>query len=411
MNRFNPLQPDVLQNPYPHYAWYREHEPVHWGMPGDPGTPGTWYLFLHKDVAPALKDPRLGREIRAVLQREKPEAVQPIVPEFVPLQQMMDRWMFLRDPPTHTRLRGLVNKAFVPRVVEPLFPSIVAGADQLIDAVIDSGHMDLIADFAKLLPVFAIAELLGVPAEDHQLFLPWSNALATTIEFKQTDEVRRNGTQAMNAMMAYLRDLIAERRKQPREDLVTGLIRAEDGGHALSEDEVLATITLLLSAGNDPTQHMIGNAVLTLLQHPQQLELLISQFELLDSANDELLRFDSSVQATFRYALEDVEIGGKQIRMGDHVALVFGSALRDPAYCAQPDELNLTRTNNRLPFGFGPHFCLGMPLARPMGRIALERLLRRLPHLKLQIPPNEVAWEERVAVRGVMTLPVSFGLN
>jgi len=223
--------------------------------------------------------------------------------------------------------------------------------------------------------------------------------------------VRRNGTQAMNAMMAYLRDLIAERRKQPREDLVTGLIRAEDGGHALSEDEVLATITLLLSAGNDPTQHMIGNAVLTLLQHPQQLELLISQFELLDSANDELLRFDSSVQATFRYALEDVEIGGKQIRMGDHVALVFGSALRDPAYCAQPDELNLTRTNNRLPFGFGPHFCLGMPLARPMGRIALERLLRRLPHLKLQIPPNEVAWEERVAVRGVMTLPVSFGLN
>ena len=408
MERFDPLRPDVLRNPYPHYAWYREHEPVHWGMPGDPATPGTWYLFHHKDVVPALKDPRLGREIRAVLQREKPEAVQPIAPEFASLQQMMDRWMFLRDPPTHTRLRSLVNKAFVPRVVEQLFPSIVTGADQLIDAVMDRGQMDLIADFAKLLPVFAIAELLGVPAEDHKLFLPWSNALATTIEFKQTDEVRRNGTQAMNAMMTYLRDLIAERRKQPREDLVSGLIRAEDGGRTLSEDEVLATITLLLSAGNDPTEHMIGNDILTLLLHPDQMKQLLEDFSLLEPANDELLRYDSSVQATFRYALEDVEIGGKQIRMGDHLALVFGSALHDPAYCAQPDELNLTRQNNRLPFGFGPHFCLGMPLARPLGKIALERLLRRLPKLELASDPADLEWEERVAVRGVKALPVSF---
>lgn len=399
MRPFNPLEPGVVADPYPVYAEYREHEPVHWGTPGDPATPGTWYLFRHSDVLSALKDPRLGREVWRV----KPEAVPKTAPEFQPLQDMMDDWMFLRDPPVHTRLRALVNKAFVPRMVDRLLPDVAADAEQLLDAVAEQDRVDLIADYARILPVTAIAAALGVPPQDYRLFLPWSVALAAMIEFRTTDDTRRAGLRAMHALQAYLRQLIGERRRQPREDLISGLIHAEEEGRKLSEDEMLATIVLLLTAGNDPTMHMIGNAVLTLLRHPDHLAWLRAHPEALERANDELLRYDSSVQMTFRYALQDVTIGGHHVRAGDHIAIVFGSALRDPAYCAEPDALVLTRENNRLPFGFGPHFCLGMPLARPLGQIAIEAVLRRWPDLHLDDQP--ITWQETVAVRGVRALP------
>ena len=403
MERFNPLDPTVLADPYPAYADYRAQEPVHWGMPGDEAAPSTWYLFRYDEAAPALKDPRFGREVGHV----KPQP--PVASEFQPLNDMAAHWMILRDPPAHTRLRGLVNKAFTPRVAEHMRPRIALHADRLIDAVIASGRMDVIADFARMLPTMIIAEAIGVPSEDCALFLPWSVALAATLEFKPTNDMRRRGTEAMAELCRYLRVLMAQRRDDPRDDLLTALLHAEDEHGALSEDEILGTITLLLTAGNDPTQHLIGNAMLALLRHPAELTWLRTHREAIESATDELLRYDSSVQATFRYALEDIEIGGQHFAAGDHVAILFGSALRDPAYCERPDVLDLTRKNNALPYGFGPHFCLGMPLARAIGQVAVERLITRLPDMALG--PQVIAWEERVAVRGVKSLPVTFDLR
>ena len=402
MKPFNPLDLNFLVDPYATYAEYRTQEPVHWGVPGDAATLGTWYLFRYDDAMLALKDPRFGREVGHV----KPQL--PVAPEFQPLSDMAAHWMILRDPPTHTRLRGLVNKAFTPRVAEHMRPRIGLHANWLIDAVIVSGRMDMIADFARVLPTMIIAEAIGVPSEDCALFLPWSVALAATIEFKPTDEVRRLGTQAMAELCDYLRALMVQRRANPRDDLLTALLHAEDEHSVLSEDEILGTITLLLTAGNDPTQHLIGNAMLALLRHPAELAWLRTQSAATETAIDELLRYDSSVQATFRYALENVEIGGQPIAAGDHVAVLFGSALRDPAYCERPDVLDLTRKNNALPYGFGPHFCLGMPLARAIGQVAIERLITRLPSLALDIDPFAIEWEERVAVRGVKSLPVIF---
>ncbi len=403
MDSFNPLAPQVLSDPYLAYAAYRREEPVHWGLPGDPATPGCWYIFRSDDAMHALKDPRFGREVW----RLEGHARASVAADLAPLRQVMDHWMILRDPPVHTRLRGLVSKAFVPRVAEQLAPRIASSADALIDVALARGHMDVIADYARVLPVLAIAQALGVPPEDHAVFLPWAVTLAQTIEFRQTDDVRRIGARAVHEMQHYLRELITVRRLNPRDDLLTGLIQATDDGGALSEEELLGSVTLLLTAGNDPTQHMVGNAVYHLLRRPDAFTWLRAHPEAMELAIDELLRFDSSVQATFRFALEGMDLRGRRLRAGDPVAILFGSALRDPAYCDRPDELDLTRKNNALPFGFGPHFCLGMPLARTLGRVALERLLQRMPGMVIASRPDEIEWEERLAVRGLKALPVT----
>ncbi len=400
MNRFDPLDLAVLPDPYPTYAMYRRHAPVHWGAPGQETYPGTWYLFRFTDVVAALKDLRLGREVWRV--RPRP----PASPAFRPLRDIADYWMILRDPPVHTRLRGLVSRTFTPRVAEQMCPRIAWHADRLLDAVQDAARMDVIADFARLLPTLVIAEAIGVPSEDCSRFLPWSVRLAATIEFRPSDEVLRQGMEALLAMCDCLRVLLARRRAEPLDDVLTALQYEDEDGERLSEEEILGTITLLLTAGNDPAQHMIGNAVLALLRHPAALSWLRAHPEAMASATDELLRYDSSVQATFRYALADVEIGGQPIAAGDHIAIMLGSALRDPDYCDRPDTLDLTRKNATLPYGFGPHFCLGMPLARAIGQVAMERLVTRLPGLRLEVDCLE--WEQRVAVRGLKALPVAF---
>lgn len=403
MDRFDPFLPPVLVDPYPIYRNFRENDPVHWGIAGDPHFPGTWYLFRHDDVVDALNNPRLGREVRTVL---PPDALPPVPDYSRPLFDMAEKWMILRDPPTHTRLRSLVQRAFTPRVVKRINPRIVESADELIDKFRDSGRADLIADFARVLPVIVIAEILGIPPEDYPVFLPWAITLASTIEFRQTEEVYRRGSEAMVGLTGYLRDLIVGRRGRTNDDLIGALLSVEENGQTLSEDDVLGSITLLLSAGNDPTMHLIGNSILALLRHPDQLERLRRDPGLIDTAVDELLRFDSCVQMTFRFALEETKYGGKSIRRGEQVAIVFGSALRDPVYCADPDVIDLARGNNRLPFGHGIHFCLGSTLAKAEGQIAIDRLIRRLPNLQLRT--DNLEWQETVAVRGVKCLPVSF---
>lgn len=403
MERYSPFDPAVLPNPYPYYRGLREHDPVHWGMPGDPARDGTWYLFRHAEVLPTLKDPRFGRELGRALPMEEPP---PLPEEYRPLAEMSEHWMIIRDPPTHTRLRGLVNKAFTPRMIERIIPRIALHAESLLDAKLPEGQIDLVDDYSRPLPVLVIADMLGIPPEDFRRFIPWAAALATTIDLRQTEEVRRRGTAAILELCEYLQHAIANRRDSPRDDLISGLLAAEENGRKLSDDEVLGMITLLFMAGNDPTMHLISNAVLTLLRHPDHLAQLRANPELIEPALDELLRFDSCVQMTFRFVMEDLTLAGKRLRAGDHVALMLGSALRDPAYCRDPDTLDFRRVNNRLAFGMGIHFCLGVALARAEGQIALAALLRRLPSFELA--SEDLEWHDAAAVRGVVALPLTF---
>lgn len=403
MERYNPFDLAVQADPYPHYRYLRAHDPVHWGVAGDPTRPGTWYLFGHDDVMATLKDPRFGRELARAL---PPEAL-PLVPEAHRLlADMSEHWMILRDPPTHTRLRGLVNKAFTPRMIQQIVPQITMHAEQLLAQKLPTGQIDLIDDYARPLPVLVIATMLGIPPEDYRRFIPWAAALATTIDLRQTEAVRQRGTEAIIELCAYLRDAIALRRSDPRDDLISALLAAEEHGRKLDDDEVLGMITLLFMAGNDPTMHIIGNAVLTLLRHPDQLARLRAAPDLLETALDELLRFDSCVQMTFRFVMEDLTLGGKQLRAGDHVALVLGSALRDPNYCIDPDQIDLARPNNKLAFGLGIHFCLGVALARAEAQTAVDTLLRHVPAFTLAA--ENLVWQDAAAIRGLMSLPLAF---
>ena len=402
MRQFDPLHPDVVRDPYPFYAALRRQEPVHWGVSGDVNWPGTWYLFAHDDVVPALKDTRLGREVQPLLPPErqpKPNA------RYAALQALLQQWMLLRDPPHHTKLRSPVIKAFTPRVVNRMLPRIEQLAHQLIATAQPSGHMDVIQDFARALPVMIIAEMLGVPPQDHPRFSQHAITLAAAIEFEQTDAMRERGVAAIGALKAYLDELCALRRREPRDDLVSALLHANDE-HVLTDAELFGDLTILLVAGNDPTMHLIGNAMYTLLTHPEQLDALRKTPELIDSAVDELLRYDSSVQMTFRYALQDVDIHGQPIRAGDHIAIVFGAALRDEAYCDAPDDIRFDRMNNWLPFGGGIHFCLGNMLAQAVGRASLQVLIAQLPNL--QLATRQLEWQRTVAVRGLKALPVVF---
>ena len=400
---FNPLAPEVLADPYPHYRRLRSHDPVHWGVSGDPNFAGCWYITRYDDVVSILKDQRFGREIWRVL----PELFPPAPAAQQPIAEMSWYWMVLRDPPAHTRLRSLVHRVFTPRMIERLTPRIAQIVDRLLDDVQDKGGMDIKADFAFLLPVIVIAEMLGVPPEDCNLFIPWSKALAAVIEFKQSDEVQTQGSQAILALNDYLRSIIAERRKRPREDLISALLAVEEEGQKPTEAELLGTCTQLLFGGNEPVADLIGNGLLALLRHPDQLDKLRNNPELAETAVDELARYDSSVQMTFRYVLGEVTFGGKTMRQGEPVAIVFGAANRDPAQFPNPDQLDLARTPNRLAsYGFGIHYCLGAAMARAEGRIAFNILLRRFPNLTLQT--DTLTWNETVAVRGLKTLPVSF---
>jgi pimeloyl-[acyl-carrier protein] synthase len=318
--------------------------------------------------------------------------------------------MLFRDPPDHTRLRTLVSKAFTPRVIEGLRPHIQQIVDGLLDRVRDRRAMDLIADLAFPLPVIVISEMLGVPAADRDRFRQWSLDVARSLDaiaLPVGPEVIERGNAARRALADYFRGLIAERRRRPQADLLSGLIAAEEQGDTLSQAELLATCVLLLVAGHETTVNLIGNGMLALLRHPAELRKLGAEPALLPSAVEELLRWDSPVQRTGRITATDVELGGTLIPKGALVSAVLGAANRDPAHFPEPDRLDLARPDNRhLAFGWGIHFCLGAPLARVEGQIAIGALARRLPGLALATDRPE--WRESSALRGLRALPVTF---
>jgi len=318
--------------------------------------------------------------------------------------------MLDRDPPDHTRLRGLVSKAFTPRVVEGLRPRIQQIVDGLLDGVAAKGSMDLIEEFAYPIPVAVICEMLGVPVEDHERFKGWSLDIARGLDLiwlGPDSEVGRRSVAARHSLAEYFRGLIAQRRAAPRADMLSGLIAAEEAGDKLNEIELLATCILLLIAGHETTVNLIGNGMLALLRHGDQLRRLQQDPTLIGGAIEELLRYDGPVQRTARIPSEDVTIGGRTIARGEMVMPFIGAADRDPVQFPEPDRLDIGRADNRhIAFGWGIHFCLGAPLARIEGQIAINSLIQKWP--KLALATDRPEYRQSLTLRGLKALPVSF---
>jgi cytochrome P450 len=312
--------------------------------------------------------------------------------------------MLTADPPEHTRLRGLVSKAFTPRVVERLRPRIQEIVDELLEEV--DGPFELVHTLAYPLPVIVIAELLGVPPADRAQFKRWSDDIVATLGGPfQDPAVIAAGTAAAIGLAEYFQGVIAERRREPKEDLLSGLIAAEEQGQVLSEEELLATCILLLVAGNETTTNLLGNGMKALFDYPDQLALLKSQPELIESAVEELLRYDGPVQGTGRVAIEDKQVGDVTVKEGQVAFTVLGAANHDPEAFENPDVLDITRSDNRqVAFGHGIHYCLGAPLARAEAQIAINALLRRWPDLHQD---GDVEWGGTFIIRGARKLPVA----
>ena len=388
------MDPDFVADPYPTYHRLRSEDPVH------ESPLGFWVLTRYEDVVASLRDPRFAKEpmIAAVAARLGFDAGAVGI-------SMLDR-----DPPDHTRLRGLASKAFTPRVVERLRPRVQEIVDGLLDRVERAGTMDLIEEFAYPIPVNVICEMLGVPVEDHEQFKGWSLDLARGLDSimlgPESDVVKRSG-KAREGLSNYIRQLIGERRSAPRGDLLSALIATEEAGDKLSEPELVAMSILLLVAGHETTVNLIGNGMLALLRHPDQLRQLRERPDLIGSAVEELLRYDGPVQRTARTPSEDVTIGNRTIPGGAIVMPFIGAADRDPAQFRDPDRLDITRTENRhIAFGLGIHFCLGAPLARIEGQIAISTLVKRMPKLALAVERPE--HRQSLTLRGLTALPVSF---
>ncbi|MGZ3617177.1 MAG: cytochrome P450 family protein [Ktedonobacteraceae bacterium] len=389
-------------NPFPFYAQLRAEAPVFPVTISMPTKQRAWLITRYSDVQDVLKDARFDKNPRNAMSPEQLKKRPWIPPMFKPLEQnMLDL-----DSPDHTRLRALVHKAFTPRLIEQMRDEIQALTNELLDTAEPKGSMDLIADFALPLPLTIIGRILGVPAKDNNKFHHWTKTLLSA--GTNTNYVVLIPT--IMRFMGYLKKLIRARRANPKDDLITALVQAKDGSDKLSGDEVLAMIFLLLIAGHETTVNLIGSGSLALLEHPDQLEKLRCEPAIIKPAIEELLRFVCPVEmATERYAREDIMIAGKTIPRGELVLAVIGSANRDANYFDNPDSLDITRENNKhLAFGLGAHYCLGAPLSRLEGQIAISTLIRRMPNLRLSIDPDQIRWRGGIILRGLEALPVSF---
>lgn len=401
VERIDVFSPEFKANPYPTYAYLRENAPVYRAEP--PGGPGIWLITRYADAVAVLKDDRFVKDIRNAM---SPEALRQM-PQKPDVLQQLSQSMIDMDQPDHTRLKSLVHKGFTPRLIERLRGRIQQLADELIDAAEEKGEMDLIADYAYPLPITVIMELLGLPVEDRDRFRAWSEASTSGTGIADPDESQ---LAAVVALTDYLKQMIAARRREPKDDLLSALVQAEEAGDKLNETELLAMIFLLLIAGHETTSNLIGNGMLALLQNPDQLALLRSNLSLVGTAVEELLRYSGPLEMTTeRYAGRDVELAGTVIPRGEMALVALASANRDPGQFAEPDRLDITRSDNRhIAFGQGVHYCLGAPLARLEGQIGFTALLRRLPRLQLGVPAENVAWRPHLVLRGLERLPVVF---
>lgn len=401
--KFNPLLPEFCANPYPVYHHLRSEDPVHQTKSF---MSNEWLLTRYDDVKLVLNDPRFYVDDLPERLKHKSFYLRQ-QGDFNVLTQTISKWLFFLNPPDHTQLRGLVSKAFAPGEVECMRPYIQEIVDELIGKVQDAGVMDIISNLASPLPAIVTAKILGVPTEERTKLTQWAYELFRVFDQPMSLEGYEHLNRVALEFREYFHDLVVEREKKPKEDLISNLIAARDQGGKLSEEELLAFCAMLFSVGQETTENFIGNAMLALLHHPDQMEKLKREPTIIQTAVGELLRYDSPVQLIARVSIADVSIGDKMIRAGERVHLSLGAANRDPAQFPNPDQLDITRRDNRnLPFGSGIHYCLGAALARVQGQIAINTLVQRLPNLKIHT--DTIEWRKNIVLRGVKALPVTF---
>jgi pimeloyl-[acyl-carrier protein] synthase len=384
---------DFIADPYPTYKKLRDSGAPYWQTHSGPGG-GMWLVTRYQDVAMLLKE---THTTKSALHLKRPSEITPF-----------DHTMLAKDPPEHTRLRSLASLAFTPARCRDLEPRIRQLVDELIDKIAAKDEMDFVSAFAMPLPAIVIAELLGVPPDDRDAFHQWSELIIRGTDELRTEADAKKGEKAGMALIIYFAKLIARRRQQPQDDLISALVLARDAQDRLTENELLALCMGLLVAGHTTTANLLANGLWTLLRHPEQLNLLKKNPDLLPTAIEEMLRYESPVQrATFRLSKEPMEIGGTQIPEGQQVSLILGAANRDPEVFSDPDTFDVTRQPNRhLAFGHGIHFCFGAPLGRAEARIGFSRLLERLPNL--QLATDTPQWGATTFFRGLDRLPVVF---
>ncbi len=393
--------PAFKANPYPIYAQLRDLAPVHRVTLGDKRT--AWLVTRYDDVVTVLKDDRFVKDKRTVLTPDQ-MAKEPWIPRML---KPIERNMLDSDAPDHTRLRGLVHMAFTPRLVENMRERIQRLTDELLDAVHARGRMDLIRDYALPLPTTIIAEMLGVPVPDRHKFHRWSS---TIVSIRPSKWGVLQAIPSLIAFLRYIRRLVRIRRADPQDDLVSALVQVREAGDQLSEDELLAMVSLLLIAGHETTVNLIGNGMLALMEHQEQMDRLRDDPRLIRPAVEELLRYDGPLEtATERYTRVDVPMAGVTIPRGEMVFAVLASANRDERQFDRADTLDLAREPNRhMAFGQGVHFCLGAPLARLEGQIAINTLLRRIPDMRLAVARQALRRRPGLVLHGLKALPVAF---
>jgi cytochrome P450 len=396
------FSPAFKADPFPTLALMRQEDPVYSHHAPDGRV--IWYITRYDDVAAVLKD-----DVHFVKDSNRAVAAASQSSRRSVIHRLINENMLFSDPPDHTRLRGLVSQAFTPRRVEQMQGRVEAIAAELLDKVADRGQMDVIVAYALPLPVAVITEMLGVPAADQAQVTDWSQAIISPSSRGLSYRGRKAKVQAL---LAYLRRMFAERQREPQDDLVTALVQAEEAGEKLSEAELFGMVALLLVTGHETTVNLIGNSTLALLGHPEQLALLEQGAVSWETAVEELLRYDGPVEtSTTRWVGQDVVFKGQQMRRGDVVRVVLASANRDGCCFAKPDRLDLQRQDNRhLAFGLGIHYCLGAPLARLEGKVALRSLFGRFHNVRLEIPVEQLRWRSGVLFRGLEALPISWDL-
>ena len=402
---YDPFDPAFQADPYPTYRRLREESPVHdrTFVRPDGSEFRVFVLSRWEDYIQVLRDPRFTAAKNIDFIPVRPEGGEP--DDQHPLVRVYNGMMLFRDPPHHTRLRNLVNKAFTSRTVRALRPRIERLVDGFLARGARDGGMDLIADLAVPLPIVVIAELLGVPPEDQERLKVWSDHTAMLLDGTLREEHLAVAVPSFLELVEYLGAVVEARRSAPRDDLISGLVAAQEQGDALSDDEILGTCVLVLGAGHETTTNLIGNGLLALLRHPDAWDHLRGHPERVDHAVEELLRYDSPVQATVRIPVEDVAIGGHEIGKGAMVICGIGAANRDPDVHPEPDRLDLERDPIRhLSFGFGTHFCLGASLARLEGRAVFRALADRVK--SIERVGDTLAYRANPILRGLKSLPV-----
>lgn len=396
---FNLLDPEVVANPYPFYDQLRELGPIYW----DDYLKG-WVCTGYEEVQTALRSSHVSNHRVVTLEELEAFGLSDLAPLYAPL---LNQLIFI-DPPQHTRLRNLMGKVFTPRKVETMKVYLQALVDHLLMNVYAQGEIDIIGQMAFPLPLRVISELLGVPVEDHKQLKKWSDDYASMLgSFQYIPDNPQEVLNSLNEMTEYFLSIIQRYRTHPQENLLSDLIAAQEQGNHLNNDELIANCIFLLAAAHETTTNLIGNGMLTLLRHPDQLALLQQDRSLMGGAIEEMLRYESPAQYISRKAGEDLIIGGKNVQKGQPLLLVLGAANRDPLRFPDPTRFDIQRKDNRhMAFGHGPHFCFGAPLARLEAQIAFNTMFDRLPNMHLQT--NDVEWRANMNLRGLAALPVGF---